>query len=293
MGSYTVWIVSPEGYTHAHCFDEIGFAIASALTRSGHRCSVVRKPEDARGRTIVLGPNLLAEPMLDQLPRDLILYNLEQIDSGSPWLTERYLALLRRYPVWDYSPRNISALNQLGIPDVVHCGIGYVPELTRIARTTEEIDVLFYGSMNERRHHIVRQLVDRGLRVEVLFGSYGRERDAAIARSRIVLNVHFYEAKVLELVRVSYLLANRRFVVSEVGRDPDLERAFEGGIAFAPYEALAETCARYLSSPSDRRRIALQGYRQFAARRQEEIIRRALAATAARSDSRGSHDRTR
>ena len=32
-----------------------------------------------------------------------------------------------------------------------HCGIGYAPELMRITSAPEDIDVLFVGSVNERR----------------------------------------------------------------------------------------------------------------------------------------------
>ena len=45
-----------------------------------------------------------------------------------------------------------------------------------------------------------------------------------IARSKIVLNLHQYDAQVFEIVRVSYLLANRRAVVSERGANPTEDR---------------------------------------------------------------------
>jgi hypothetical protein len=60
---------------------------------------------------------------------------------------------------------------------------------------------------------------------------YGQARDALVARARIQLNVHYYEAKVFEVVRVSYLLANGRFVVSETGADAEEEASFGPGVA--------------------------------------------------------------
>ena len=53
-----------------------------------------------------------------------------------------------------------------------------------------------------------------------------------------MLNVHFYEAKVLEMVRVSYLLANRCCVLSEVSSEPEEDDALAGGVAFAAYDDL-------------------------------------------------------
>ena len=44
--------------------------------------------------------------------------------------------------------------------------------------------------------------------LRTLFGDYGEVRDRWIARSRVVLNIHFYDIKVAEQVRLSYLLNN-------------------------------------------------------------------------------------
>jgi hypothetical protein len=84
-----------------------------------------------------------------------------------------------------------------------HCGIGYGPELTRIAPAPEDIDVLFVGSVNERRLIVLKQLAERGVNVDARFNLYGPERDAFVARARIILNVHFYDARLFEMVRVS------------------------------------------------------------------------------------------
>ena len=89
--------------------------------------------------------------------------------------------------------------------------VGYVPELTRVAAApAEDIDILFHGSMNERRNNVISQLRQAGLNAHTVFGMYGPARDALIARSKVVLNMHYYEANIFELVRVSYLLATAK-----------------------------------------------------------------------------------
>jgi hypothetical protein len=87
--------------------------------------------------------------------------------------------------------------------------------------------------------------------VEQVFGLYGADRDALVARSKIVLNLHFYDSKIFEVVRVSYLLTNGACVVSESGLDPT-ENEFAGALAFAPYEALADTCTPLVNDASAR-----------------------------------------
>ena len=63
-----------------------------------------------------------------------------------------------------------------------HVPIGYVPELTCINPVSpQDIDVLFYGSMNARREKIVEELKQSGLTVITLFSIYEKERDTVIA----------------------------------------------------------------------------------------------------------------
>ncbi len=200
------------------------------------------------------------------------------MEEGSPWFGPELLDLYRRHEVWDYSRANAEALERLGVRRPRLVPVGHVPELTRIAPAEEDIDVLFYGSINERRQAVLKELERGGARVHAAFGVYGAERDRLVARSRLVLNVHFYEAKVFEIVRVFYLLANRRAVVSERGCDAEEERPFERAVAFANYDRMAETCLDLLRRPEERRRLGEEGYTVMAARPQVEFLREALAA---------------
>jgi hypothetical protein len=275
MSRYSIWVVSPPNYIHSQAFDEVALGFNAAFRTLGLECEIVREPSRLGDVTIVLGGNLLSAVPVPQGKR-LILFNLEQITPNSPWLTEAYLSWLRRYPVWDYSEGNITELVRMGIK-ATHCGIGYVPELTRIAPVPEDIDVLFVGSVNDRRLTVLKQLAAQGVNVEARFNVYGAERDAFLARSKIMLNVHFYDSRLFEIVRVSYLLANRKCVVSETGADRAIEQQFEPGIAFAPYEKLAETCIRLLQNPAARRETAEAGFVRIKAMPQTEYLRRALS----------------
>jgi hypothetical protein len=273
-----VTIVSPGGYVHSAALREIGEALHHGLRALGHDSELTTDLALAGRRHIVLGAHLLAAEGREP-PPGAILYNLEQVQPGSPWFRPELLDLCRRHEVWDYSRANADALEGLGVPRPRLVPVGYVPELTRIAPAPEDIDVLFYGSMNDRRRAVLEELARRGARVHVAFGVYGEERDRLVARSRLVLNVHFYEAKVFEIVRVSYLLANRRAVVSERGRDPEEERPFEQAVAFAEHGSLAETCMDLLRRPEERRRLSEEGFRTMVARPQAEYLRAALRGT--------------
>ncbi len=275
---FAVAVVSPPSNpTIGGGFREVAEAVHFALLALGHDSVLSNRLDLDERRTIVFGANHLVHYGLKP-PKNPIFYNLEQLGDDSPWMTmPEFVDLFRRYPTWDYSQANIERLAALGLPRPTYVPIGYVPELTRIAPAPEDIDVLFYGMLSERRYAVLRDLHDRGLRVKWLSGALGVSRDAWIARSKIVLNVHYWEAKIFEIARVSYLLANRRAVVSEGGADPALERGLESGVAFADYDELADRCVELVGDERARRELAERGYQAFSARSQAAILQRALS----------------
>ena len=272
---YGVWIVTPAGYAHQHAYDEVALGLAEAFAELGGSAPVVRDQRDLAGRTpIVLGPQLLPPAAAATLPDDSILFNLEQADRQSPWMNEAYLSLLRRHAVVDYSGRNCAALAAFGVDHARLLPIGYAAGLTRIRRAPiQDVDVLFYGSLNPRRRRVLEALERGGARVQHLFGVYGAERDAAIGRAKIVLNMHFYETAIFESVRVSLLLANRVCVVSEGDRaDPDI--AFvRDGVAIAAYDDLVARCTALIADADARDAIGQAGFEAIRTRRQADLLK--------------------
>jgi hypothetical protein len=86
-----------------------------------------------------------------------------------------YLALLKSHKVWDHSERNLALIKSLGVSD-----IQYVP-MTELSRNkpAADIDILFYGSINDRRLRILNELKARNVHVEQIFGLYGKQRELA------------------------------------------------------------------------------------------------------------------
>ena len=277
----TVLVIDPPGYGHGAVFLDVADALVHALQDLGQSARLVRgMPDEADGQTLVLGTNLLAaDPQLaERLHRDAVLYNLEQIEPGSPWCGPGLVGLLARHRVVDYSRQNIARLAELGLHDVGLLEIGHHPVLERIEPATDQpIDVLFYGSLNERRADVLHELDRRGLRVHHAFGVYGGARDALIAQSKVVLNLHHFEAKVFEVVRVSYLLANGCFVVSETGGDIELESPYRDAIAFADYDQLADVCEQFVANRTARDAVAARGRETMRSRPQAELLQRAFA----------------
>lgn len=71
----------------------------------------------------------------------------------------------------------------------------------------------------------------------------GDERDQYIARAKVVLNMHrFQETKVFEIARVSYLLANRKAVVSEISSATVVDDDIRMAIASDSIDRLVDLC---------------------------------------------------
>jgi acetyltransferase-like isoleucine patch superfamily enzyme/SAM-dependent methyltransferase len=259
--NFAILVVSPPEYKHSQAFAEVAETLHFGLIALGYQ-SVICDRVLPEHRHIVLGVNLLQFFPVD-LPDDSILYNFEQISPDSPWITAAMLEVFQRYILWDYSLENCVQLCLMGCEHVLHVPLGYVPELTRIVSVPEadrEIDVLFYGSPTEERTKVLETLRQKGLKVVELAGVYGTERDSAISNAKIILNIHAYKAQIFEIVRVSYLLANRAFIISEESSNDPQAQALQDGIAFAQYDDLVETCLHFLEHPQERQLIAEKGF---------------------------------
>ena len=276
-----ICIVATPGYVHSEAFREMSDALLAAARELGHDAVATQDAALADRQLVVLGPNLLAR-FPQPVAEGAILYNLEQAGPG-PWFDEPVLQLFRTHPLWDFSEHNARALEQLGVPRPRVVPVGWSHVLQRIPQREPDIDVLFYGSLNDRRLQIIDELRSAGARVEAVFGVYGAERDALIARSRLVLNVHYFEAKIFELVRVSYLLGNGRAVVSERGASLQEEAPFEDCVAFCSYGDLTRRCLELLQHPAERARLGAAGRRIMASRPAARFLAEALSASIAPS----------
>ncbi len=271
-----VTVVSPPGYEHSAAFSEVALSLYYGLQSLGHDVVLTTEGSLPGRRHLVLGSNLLPFYPLPLAP-DSILYNLEQVEVGSSWFRPELADLFRQYVLWDYSAKNVAALEALGVQVAHVLPLGYVPQLTRIEfAPIRDIDVLFFGSLNPRRQAVLDRMNEEGLRVQAVFGVYGPRRDALIARSKLVLNLHYYEAKVLEMVRISYLLANRCAVLSESSSDLAEDASLAEGVAFASYQDLAQKARHLIEQPHQREQLARRGQDLMRARPMAAYLRAAL-----------------
>lgn len=239
-------------------FSEVIETLVLGFEQLGHQASTAVNHWRADARQIVLCPHLLADATLTSLAPGTIAYNFEQIDPASQLPPSR-LAAFRNLTVWDYSRRNVEAWRAAGI-DAVHLPVGWHPGLARIEPAAEQdIDVLFFGIVNERRRAALESIGAAGLKVAVAQMAFGRQRDELIARAKAVVNIHHYPSGIFETVRASYLLANGATLVSERADGDEVPPEYETVVQWSPYDGLAARCREVVDTAALRTQLREDG----------------------------------
>jgi predicted O-methyltransferase YrrM len=242
MANYNCTIIRPTGFLHSSAFEEVRSSLTWALSSLGHKTMSTENAfaMPGTGINIIFGAELFSPDKA--LPPDSIIYNLEQ-PSHPSMENLRNLVQSSGAKIWDYNQLNVANWLKSGIP-AHHIPIGYTPNLTRIPRATiQDIDVFFAGWMTPRRAKIIQDLRAAGLTVVATDSCYGGGRDQLISRSKIVLNVNHDGRSLFNIVRVSYLLANSKCVVSEMASDVDTyTRDLNGALTWHRYEDLVDAC---------------------------------------------------
>lgn len=254
---YNVCVIKPEGYVHSDAFVELAELIGYSLQDLGHATTLGVNQIHPDAVNIIIGCHLLDPAYISQVPKTSIILNTEQVDSGQPTWNPNIFTWAAAFETWDYSHRNIQKLREMGASNVKFLQLGFHEKLVRIKKAEQQdIDILFYGSMNERRLNVVEQLRRHGCNVRTEFGVYGPERDALISRAKVVLNLHFYSSEIFEIVRVFYLMTNSKAVVAEVNESTSIDNCYLNGIYPSPYGQLVDSCIRLVRD--DRLRAELE-----------------------------------
>jgi hypothetical protein len=272
---YNIAIVPPLTIPGATVFWDIGKLLLYSFQSLGYAAKLTVNRFERDAVNILLCYQAVSRPQLLAGVR-YIVYQLEQLTDvdddrrGARLRPEDFELMRGAEVVWEYSEVNRAYLQSKGI-HVRMLPFGYHNRMETIAPAPKDIDVLFFGIINARRKALLTELA-RNCRLVVLNHVYGRERDACLARAKIVVNVHLFAVKIMEQPRISYLLNNRIFVVSEASA----VNPYEGFLFTAPYEGLVFACLRYLADDVARERQAERGYAHFRRRPMVDYLRTVL-----------------
>lgn len=225
-----VCLIQPAMYIHTMALLEVALYIADMAKKCGCAVELHKNRFVNDALNIVIGAHLLPADTFP--PQGSVIFNTEQLGNQDAWFkTSHYLEILKRYTVWDYSRHNLG--------NIPHENYAIIPfffcqRLQLIERQPRNRDLVFYGSINERRKTILNQLNWMGERKDVIFGLYGPERDARIAGARAVLNIHHYDTQIFQQVRCFYALINGIPVITEDYPDESAPAAYREALFVIP-----------------------------------------------------------
>lgn len=177
------------------------------------------KEEDTNNKDILY---LIPIPQIWNIPKNLkyITYQLEQCKQ-SKWINDEYLDKLKNsIYIFDYSQDNMLYFKNTDINKNFVDKINYmpIPLITKYKYNYDDcdIDILFYGGMNKRRFIILETLKKKyNLNIVMINKIFGKELNKYIKRSKIILNIHYYDNALLETTRLNECLTYNKIIISE------------------------------------------------------------------------------
>jgi len=219
-----ICVIQPKGYVFSLGLLDQAIYFQYYLQEMGYRVELTKNRLRADAVNFIFGGHLGFDPDL-AARYTCVLVNLEQVGSDGCNLAPAYVEMLGRLPVIDYDPANVAAY-RADPSEVAIVPFQFMPYLRREPLTPvaeRPIDVLFIGSVNQRRFDLFEKIRAAGVEVSYFDGPlFGPERDAFIRQAKCMLNTGFYGRNRLEQTRLSHSLSLGTPVVStrpNVGND--------------------------------------------------------------------------
>jgi len=257
-------IVQPAGYVHSLGLVDPARYFRWQFRRLGANVTMAKNRLRHDAVNFVFGAHLGFDAQ--QCRRHACIFvNLEQLGEGGAQVSQTYLNLLRQAAVVDYDAENVAAYrddpSEVPVLPLLHAP--YLRPAQPLPLEERPIDLLFIGSMNERRRAWLDRIEAFGLNVAMFDSAvYGPERDQFIAQAKAVVNCHFYETGRFEQPRVAHCLSLVTPVISERTERTRPHEAFEDCVLWLQGEELEQFFGEDFGTPAyfDAARAALQRF---------------------------------
>ncbi|GAB4115505.1 MAG: hypothetical protein Fur0014_17780 [Rubrivivax sp.] len=245
-------IVQPPGYVHALGLLDPARYLRHQLRRFGAQVTLGKNRLRADAVNLVLGAHLGFDPTLLRRFACLIV-NLEQLGEDGATLPAAYLQLLQRAAVVDYDAANVAsyATDPGDVPLLRFLHAPYLAAAEALPLSERPIDLLFIGSMNDRRRAFIERVEHCGIAVTVFDKPvYGPERDQFVRQAKAVLNCHYYESSRFEQVRAFQCLSLGTPLISERRRQTRAPAAFESSVHWLHEDEIEDFFTHRFATPS-------------------------------------------
>jgi hypothetical protein len=161
--------------------------------------------------------------------RKIIVYQTEPLVNNHWWKTEKIVDHIKDADeIWDYDYQNIQILRQHGI-NARFCPPTYTESLKTVKNVENpDIDILFYGTLNDYRFKQYRDLIYNSVITDEHAKTFVKTRfmflhnytdsllDEYIGKSKIIWNMNPYSGETRQQqTRIFYALINNKCVISE------------------------------------------------------------------------------
>ena len=198
--------MQPTGYVHSQGFLDQARYARYQFRKLGVEVTIGKNRLREDSINIIFGAHLGFDAELKER-YSCVFFNLEQLGDGGARVRESYINLLRTSAVIDYDERNLASYN-CKAGDVSFQWAPYLTTAPLLPIEDRPIDLLFFGSMNERRKALISRIEACGCNVSMFDQPlYAEERDQFIRQSKAVFNCHFYESSRFEQARVFHSLS--------------------------------------------------------------------------------------
>ena len=183
-------------------------------------------------------------------PEKYIVYNFEQFTTDKIW-SESYINFLKKaIYVIDYSINNVCKMNDYGINSFF---LPYMPsgvnKYNDLSNTKKDIDILFIGNLNNKRRSWLKELTNEKYSVKIITNLFFEKSIEYFARSKIVLNVHYYGGdSILEVTRIIPALENNCVILTEESHDEYYNLIYNDIVKISNLENLKDSIINILSN---------------------------------------------
>ena len=208
---FNICLIQPPRYIHSLALLEAAEYVLYKIQKNGMDAELVANRMNQTGINIIFGAHI--DPSNVKIPKNSIIFNTEQVPENSVWIGNEYQKILNENYIWDYSLKNLNCISHNN-KNLIN--FYYLSELSRVRLENDKTyDLLFYGSINERRKLILEGLEKSGLKIKNIYGVYAKARDQHFSKCKAILNLHFYESQIFQQIRTFYPLINNLPVISE------------------------------------------------------------------------------
>lgn len=243
MSPINICIIKQITTSYPSVFEDTAHCIAHLLRNAGFPNIISYNTIDPGIVNIIIGVGAGNTVPLDRFreiakPNKTIIFNLEQINSTSSFISKSYINLLSDYITLDYNQSNISAMSAITGKQINTLEFPLVPslELTHNPHPIEgkkiEYDFAFYGALNQSRSEKIKQLEAMGFKIKHISRTYGEFLTDAIIDCKTVLNLHYYESSSFETSRALRPTALGIPMISEPSILPKTVNWKESGVFF-------------------------------------------------------------